>query len=161
MPKRKQLADMDEVELLRNVNVRLDNLVLAISVSGKTFREQVSYLSNLGYKPQKIGEIVGRPRQNVKDMVKTLKGKKIDQKKDDIILRLDALLRLITENSADKRKYTKAIYHLKSVGIPPIEIASIFGVRPSSIPSYIREYQQMKKKKSRSIIQQVGEVIDQ
>jgi hypothetical protein len=147
MPKRKKLNEMNELELLKNLNEKMDNLVLAISVSGKTFQEQVMYLSNLGYKPQKISEIIGRPRQSVKDLVTFLKGRKIDEEKDDVTLRLSALIRLITENSKDKQKYTKAIYYLKSVGIPPIEIARIFGVRPSSIPSYIRQYHQIKNKK--------------
>lgn len=162
MPKRKELADMNEPELLRKINEKLDNLILAISVSGKGFQEQVSYLSNLGHKPQKISEVVGRSRQNVKDMIKVVKGKKIGLEKDDVTLRLNALLRLLTENSRDKQKYTKAIFYLKSVGITQTEIASIFGVRPSSIPSYIRQYQQMKnKKKSSKIEQQESEQIAQ
>lgn len=161
MPKKKDPRKMTYTELLIKVNEKLDNLILAISVSGKTFQEQVSYLNNLGYKPQKISEVVGRPRQSVKDMAKTVKGKKIGNEKDDVTLRLNALLRLLTEASEDKKKYTKAIYYLKSVGISPMEIASIFEVKPSSIPSYIRQYNKMKNRKSRKIEQQEGEKIVQ
>jgi transposase len=162
MPMRKNPANMNETELLRNVSEKLDNLILAISVSGKSFQEQVSYLNNLGYKPQKISEIIGRSRQSVKDMVRAVKGRKVNVEKDDVTLRLNALLRLITENSKDKQKYTKAIYYLKSVGISPIEISSIFGVKASSIPSYIRQYKQIKnKEKSGNTEQGEGEQIDQ
>ena len=160
MPKKKAVTKMTDTELLIKVNEKLDNLILAISVSGKSFQEQVSYLSNLGYKPQKISEVIGRSRQSVKDMVKAVKGKKIGMEKDDVTLRLNALLHLFTETSKDKQKYTKAIFYAKSVGIPPIEIARIFGVKPSSIPSYIRQYQQMKnKKKSGKIEREEGEQI--
>ena len=147
LSKRNNIREMSERELLTKTNEKLDNLILAISVSGKSFQEQVNYLSNLGHKPQKISEIVGRSRQSVKDMVKALKGKKIDVKEDDVVLRLNALLRLITENNKDKQKYAKAIYYLKSVGISQIEIARIFGVKSNSIPSYIRRYHQMKNRK--------------
>lgn len=150
MSRKKELSHMSETELLRNINEKLDNLILAISVSGKTFPEQVSYLNNLGYKPQKISEIIGRSRQSVKDMVKGVKGKKIEVEKDAIVVRLNGLLRLITENSMDKQRYTKAIYYLKSIGLSQMEIAEIFDVNANSIPSYIRQYHQIKNKKKSS-----------
>lgn len=152
MSKRKDPVEINESQLLKETNEKLDNLILAISVSGKSFQEQVIYLTNLGHKPQKISQIVGRSRQSVKDMVKSTKGKKNVVEEDEIVLRLNGLLRLITENNEDKQKYTNAIYYLKSVGIPQIEIAKIFGLKASSIPSYIRQYQknQQIKKKNRS-----------
>jgi hypothetical protein len=151
MPKIKSIKSMNDTELLRRINERLDNLILAISVSGKTFQEQVSYLNNLRFKPQKISEVIGRPRQSVKDMVKAVKGKRIEIEKDDATLRLGALLRFLTETSKDKQKYTKAIFYAKSVGIPNTEVAKIFGVNENSIPSYIKRYNEMKKSKKKSI----------
>lgn len=152
MSKRKNPVEINESQLLKETNEKLDNLILAISVSGKSFQEQVIYLTNLGHKPQKISQIVGRSRQSVKDMVKAAKGKKNVVEEDEVVLRLNGLLRLITENNEDKQKYTNAIYYLKSVGIQQSEIAKIFGLKANSIPSYIRQYQknQQIKKKNRS-----------
>jgi hypothetical protein len=146
---KKLVIKMTDTELLREINEKLDNLILAISVSGKSFQEQVNYLTNLGYKPQRISNVIGRSRQSVKDMVKSIKGKKIIIGENEITLRLDALIRLISESSEEKQKITKSIYYLKSIGIPQIEISKIFGIKPSSIPSYIRQFQQLKNKKNK------------
>lgn len=144
MPNKKKNKNMSEKDLLFEINEKLSNLLLAMSVSGKNFQEQVAYLNNLGYKPGKISEVVGRPRQNVKDMVKFVRGKKIIQKKDEIALRLDSILRLMIEKERSDDNISKSVYCLKSVGLSNMDIASIVGVKPNSIPSYIREYENQK-----------------
>jgi len=85
---------------------------------------------------------------------KELVGKKNNDQRDDLIKRLDALIRVLLENLyTDKNKKfgrKEAIEILNSVGLAPIEIAKILGKKSGTdITPYIYSNKKMTSGKSK------------
>lgn len=68
---------MDNIQF-REINQKLDRmskLLAAVVVQGKTFREQVQLLSDVGFQPSEIAEITGKDANSIR-VTKTLMKKK-------------------------------------------------------------------------------------
>ncbi len=78
---------------------------------------------------------------------KTGKIKKEKDSRDPLLVRLDALLRLLIETNKDKEGFTEAsaARYLKSAGLTPTEIARILGKKSATDVS-VYLYPKKKKK---------------
>ncbi len=65
---------MDEKQLFEKLD-KIAKLLAANTIVGKSFREQVKLLSDVGLSPKEISEITGKPVNTI-SVTKSLMGKK-------------------------------------------------------------------------------------